>query len=151
MADIGLLITGLAVGVAAAFGRGSPITRAALVGHWGFVVAMVSFGLDKASTVAALTSADLFVAVVAVLLTGHNIDHPRTRIVGILALLVMPLHLVMSATTGKLNWTLYAASLNAVFVLQCLVSSGACDGLGRRLAALHDWLYGPAFRRHEGK
>lgn len=151
MVDVGLIVTGAAAGVAVAGVAGQPAVRAALATHWAFVSIMAGLGLHKAEMVFALTAADFATALVAVLIAGHERGHPRTRAVGLLALLVMPLHMVQSATTGNLNWYLYAASLNAVFILQCLIAAGVCDGMGRRLAAFYAWFYGPAFRRGGGK
>ena len=130
MIDIGIVITGIAAFIAFIWGRGRWM-RHALFLSWAVVAVIGAIGADKAETVFTLAAMDLAIAGVALFVVTADETRTDAKIVGAISIALMPAHVIMSATHGIADWTLYASALNAGFVLQCLIVRGWLDGLGR--------------------
>jgi len=133
MIDIGLLFTGFAAFACFAFGRGKWMRHVLLI-SWLVTAMEVFFGVKTSFVVLTLACLDLMVAGTALIRVTHDPSRNDVRVVGGLSMMLMPAHFIMSASLGKVNWTLYASACNTVFILQCLTAGGWLDGLGRGIA-----------------
>lgn len=128
--DFGLAITGLAAITAAVWGRGQWLKHV-LFAAWAVTVAISVAGANMAATVFTLTTLDLIIAAAALIIVTHNPDRTDAKIIGGISMLMMPMHLWMSAASGRADWTMYATVLNGGFIVQCLIVRGWLDGVGR--------------------
>lgn len=135
LGDIGLTVTFLAVAPAFWFGRGKWLRHLLLL-SWLTVTLEKIAEIQMATIVFSMTVLDLMIAGAALVVATH--DHARydARVIGSISMALMPGHWVMAATQGAGSWTLYAAAVNAGFVLQCLVIGGWLDGVGRSIGRL---------------
>lgn len=132
MIDPGLLITGIAASAAMLFGKGR-IMRRAIFASW--LISLITFTFDapKSVVVLNLSLMDLLIAWASILAVHRNNLRLDARLIGGISLALMPLHFVMSATSGGANWLLYASVCNAAFVIQCLIVGGWADDVARRV------------------
>jgi hypothetical protein len=155
--DIGLLIT--AIAALLAFGRGwGDLGRVGWMRQT-LVVAWLSGGLailteQPMPTVVFLTAMmDFTIAGVAVAILMNDPTRSDARIVGTISLALMPAHFVVSANHGlpSFPWALYAATCNGAFVVQCLITGGWLDGLGRSISSLIGWIRRVPLLRFRGR
>lgn len=139
MIDLGVLFTGIAAVACFVFGRGMWM-RNVLLMSWMVTLCMALSGIGKGFVVLSAVTLDFIIAGTALARVTHDPTRADARVVGCLSMMLMPAHLVMSASLGKVNWTIYAVSCNFVFILQCLTAGGWLDGLGRDIAGFFDRL-----------
>ena len=101
------------------------------------VAAMEAFvGVGRSFIVLTLALLDMMIAGTALIRVTHDPTRVDTKTIGGLSMAMMPAHFIMSASLGNVNWTLYAAACNFVFILQCLTAGGWLDGMGRSIAGI---------------
>ena len=130
MIDLGLLVTGIAALIAFLWGRGKSL-RPLLLVSWAVAFMGSALDVNMATTVFMLAAMDLIIAGAALLIVTHDPSRTDAKIIGGISMALMPAHFTMSAAHGAADWTIYAAALNAGFVLQCLIVRGWMDGVGR--------------------
>jgi hypothetical protein len=147
--DIGILIT--AIAAVLAFGRGwdrragrfnwrrengrPGWMRHVLLVAWA-TGAIATLADQPMSAVVFLTTVmDFVIAGVAVVVSMNDPTRVDARTTGVISLALMPAHLTVSANNGlpASAWTLYAAACNGAFVVQCLITGGWLDGVGRSI------------------
>jgi hypothetical protein len=62
-------------------------------------------------------------------------ESQRARLIGSVAL--FQCGMCYAVSHARADWYFFALSMNASFVLQCLIGSGACDGVGRISGGFH--------------
>jgi hypothetical protein len=96
---------------------------------------------------------DLFIGFVAVVISTIDPTRLDARIVGGISICLMPAHSVVSFGHGlsDIGWIVYAATCNGAFVVQCLVTGGWLDGMGRGVSRFLSRFRGLPFLRFRGR
>jgi hypothetical protein len=135
--DLGLTTTALAcaLGVGRAVHKRSDLTLPCmLAAAWGTSLGLAAAKAQMATFIFSAAALNIMIAGIALVLVTRDNSRVDAKITGGFSMAIMPAHWVMSVTTGAPDWTLYAYSCNAVFIVQCLVAGGWLNGLGRCLA-----------------
>ena len=150
--DYGLVLTGLlaAAGVVRCALKSRDLSLpCVLVSLWGASLALVAADARMSTFVFCAAMLNMIVSGIALVIVTRHPWRMDARIVGGLSLAIMPAHWIMSVSKGDGDWTIYALSCNFVFTMQCLVSGGWLDGMGRRAAGLVSGVW-PLYRLRGG-
>jgi hypothetical protein len=120
-------VTLLACVVALAVSRGA--MAASLCIAW-IVSLIFALSVSMAYLPATAAIVDIALASMALRMWTEYGDQ-RARLVGMASLAKLFVHFGVSANFGNGDWTLYAITINALFIVQCGIAGGAINGLGR--------------------
>lgn len=137
--ELGLAISAAAVvlGIGRSLKQRLDLTLPGLLAAvWAVPLGLLAADARMATFVFTAAALNLFVASIALVLVTRDPARIDARLVGGLSMAIMPAHWIMSVSNGTADWTIYAWSCNAVFVLQCLVAGGWFDGVGRSFVRL---------------
>ena len=154
---VALLITAVAAGLA--FGRGriergiATWLRQALAIVWTAGAVIIVTEQEMSTAVGMAAFLDLFVGFVAVVISTIDPTRLDARIVGGVSISLMPAHWIVSMGQGlsDTGWIVYAATCNGAFVVQCLVTGGWLDGMGRGVSRFLSRIRGLPFLRFRGR
>lgn len=141
--DIGIFATGVAAIACIALGRpprANRWLRHVLLISWLVTLFESIADVGIGTVVFSLVMLNFLIAGAAVMRVTHDPSRVDAKVIGNLSMMLMPAHFIMSASLGKVNWTLYASACNIVFILQCLVAGGWLDGVGRCITRFVDRL-----------